>query len=216
MSDKISIWPYLQSYLEDEYAEETGMSPYVPNSNMVPCFEYVRWVVTNNIDVIGNIDDKELQKWYDLEMITLLKAKRAPEITDMVPRVINVYFIREYKFFFNKNNKKRSTDYVLNVDRVIEEKMRTTSILFNHVQTFMLNYEIKKLLDKSITITNEKYDNIVYINSRMVSGSVMNVVGHLEKTYPNYRFNYVLLDKDGSLSELSDKCDCVQIVKSLF
>lgn len=211
------LWPFLQQYLEDEYLEETGLSPYVEGSDGVPTLEYVKHVVESNAEAVGEISPEEVEEWYEAEVKPMLEPKRAPEITDLVPRVMNVYFIREYKFFFNKNNKKNPVDYVLNVDKVIDEKMQgAPPLVFNSVQTFMLNYEIKKLLDKVITIANEKYDNIVYINGRMSSNGVLNVIGHLEKSYPDYQFNYVLLDKDGEYAEVRERCNKVMIVQSLF
>ena len=150
-------------------------------------------------------------------MKPLIGPTRAPEITDLVQRVMNVYFIKEYKFFFNKNNKKNPVDYVLNVDKIIDEKTQgAPPVIFNSVQTFMLNYEIKKMLDKAVTIVNEKYDNIVYINGRMSSNGILNIIGHLEKTYPSHSFNYVLLDRDDEFSEVKERCNKVHIVKTLF
>lgn len=210
-------WQYLQSYLEDEYADETGLSPYVEGHDLVPTFEYVKHVALANADTIGEITEEELVKWYAEEVSPMLEPKPAPGIRDMVPRVINVYFIKEYKFFFNKNNKKSPVDYILNIDKVIEEKTNgIPPIVFNNVQTFMLNYEIKKLLDKAITIVNEKYDNIIYINSNMTSGGVLNIIGHLENTYCGYSFNYVLLDRENEFGDLSERSNKINIVKSLF
>ena len=206
------IWAILDDYVED-YEKSEDKSPYA--LEIVPTLEYVRWAIT--FDGSLEMDDEEVSAWYQKEVTPLLEQKRAPEIKDLVQRVINVYFIKEYKFFFNKNNKKNPVDYVLNVDKVINEKMQDAPpLVFNSVQTFMLNYEIKKLLDKVITIVNEKYDNIVYINGRMSSTGILNVIGHLEKSYPNYRFNYVMLDKDGEFSEVRERCNKVHVTKSLF
>jgi hypothetical protein len=206
------IWAIIDDYVED-YEKSEDKSPYA--LEIVPTLEYVRWAIT--FDGSLEMDDEEVSAWYQKEVTPLLEQKRAPEIKDLVQRVINVYFIKEYKFFFNKNNKKNPVDYVLNVDKVINEKMQDAPpLVFNSVQTFMLNYEIKKLLDKVITIVNEKYDNIVYINGRMSSTGILNVIGHLEKSYPNYRFNYVMLDKDGEFSEVRERCNKVHVTKSLF
>lgn len=214
---KFSMWPILQAYLEDEYLEETGISPYVDEKSMAPTFEYVKYVYDNNQNILGEIDLDVLQEWYNEEVLPMLEPKKAPEISEMVNRVINVYFIKEYKFFFNKNNKKNAVDYVLNVDKVIEEKMQgEPPLVFNKIQTFRLNYEIKKQLDKAITIINAKYDNIVYINSKLSANGVLNIVGHLQKTYPNYEFNYVLLDRENEFSYVKYRCNDIMIVQSLF
>jgi hypothetical protein len=206
------IWAILDDCAED-YEKSEGKSAYV--MERVPTPEYVRWAIT--FDGALEMEDEEVSAWYDKEVAPELAQKRAPEIKDLVQRVINVYFIKEYKFFFNKNNKKNSVDYVLNVDKVIDEKMQgAPPLVFNSVQTFMLNYEIKKLLDKVITIANEKYDNIVYINGRMSANGVLNVIGHLEKSYPDYQFSYVLLDRDNEFAEVGERCNKVHITKSLF
>lgn len=141
---KINLWPFLHDYLEDEYLDETGESPYVEGFDGVPALKYVQKVVRDNMQVLGaELTDDDVKAWYDAEVGPMLK-KIAPEIRDMVQRVINVYFVREYKFFFNKNNKKNPVDYVLSVDKVIEEKTGgAPPVIFNNVQTFMLNYEIK-------------------------------------------------------------------------
>ena len=215
--DKLNLWQYMQYYVEDEYLKDTELSPYVEGTEAVPTFEYIKWIYECNADAIGKVTDAQLQAWYDTEVKPMLEHKRAPEIKDLVPRVINVYFIKEYKFFFNKHNKKTSIDYVLNVDKLIDEKTGgAPPVIFNNVQTFMLNYEIKKLLDKAITIVNEKYCNIIYINGRLSSNGILNTIGHLEKTYKNYEFNYVLLDRENEFSDIASRCNRVQIVKTLF
>ena len=215
--DKLNLWQYMQYYLEDEYLELTGISPYVEGSDLVPTYEYVRRVCDDNADLIGAIGDDELHEWYDEQVLPMLEPKKAPEICDMMQRVINVYFIKEYKFFFNKNNKKSPVDYVLNVDKVIDEKMQNIPpMVFNNVQTFMLNYEIKKLLDKAVTIANAKYDNIVYINARMSTSGVLNIIGHLEKEYDGYTFNYVLLDRENEFADIAGRCNKILVVKNLF
>ena len=214
---KIIIFPYLHPYLEDEYFEETGISPYVDGKNKMLTFEYIKAVTDNNVDVIGEIDEDALREWYENEIVIPNKLYAAPGIHDMIQRVINVYFIKEYKLFFNKNNKKNPADYVLNVDKLIEEKMQgTPPVVFNSVQTFMLNYEIKKLFDKAITITNCKYDNIVYINNKLEQNGILNVIGHLEKTHSNYSFKYVLLDKENEFADIVEKCNTIMLVTSLF
>lgn len=214
---KIDLWPYLQQYLEDEYIDETGLSPYLEDSVDSYTLEYVKYVVANNKNITGNLTDAEIEQWYNQEILPDVCDKSAPEITDMVQRVINVYFVKEYKFFFNKNNKKNSVDYVLNVDKVIEEKTGgAPPVIFNNVQIFMLNYEIKKLLDKAITISNEKYDNVVYINSRMTVASALNIVKHLENSYPKYSFNYVMLDKENEFADIKQHVPGITVVKSLF
>lgn len=209
------IWAILDE-LSDLYEEFEGKSPYVQDSENVPTLDYTKWAIAFT-DADIEMSEDEVSEWYNRVILPDLERRRAPEIRDLVQRVINVYFIKEYKFFFNKNNKKNPVDYVLNVDKVIDEKMQgAPPLVFNSVQTFMLNYEIKKLLDKVITIANEKYDNIVYINGRMSSNGVLNVIGHLEKSYPDYQFNYVLLDKDGEYAEVRERCNKVIIVQSLF
>ena len=114
----------------------------------------------------------------------------------MARRIINVYFAKEYKHVFNKNNKKSKNDYILNIDKITRERLNNESALvLNPLQAFILNYEIKKLLDKAITISNQKYDNIIYVNAKLNVSSILNIIQFLNKTYVGSNFHFMLIDK---------------------
>jgi len=110
---------------------------------------------------------------------------------------VTILFVREYKNFISVFNKKSKDDYVLNVNKIIKEKFKTKFIVPNKVQSFLLNYEIKKLLDKAITIKNRKYKRVIYLNSNLSQSSVLNTVSFIESEYTGLIFNYnIVVSKD--------------------
>lgn len=62
----------------------------------------------------------------------------------MEERIINIVFVRDYKSFIIAFDKKDKSDYILNVSKLIKDKFSTKFIVPNKVQSFLLNYEIKK------------------------------------------------------------------------
>jgi hypothetical protein len=214
MMKQLKIEHLFQEYEEMEYSLDTGESPYVDGMEDLAVYTkaYVAWLVTVNEHPAT---PEQVDQWYQAKIVPRM-VRHAPDITEIVPRVINVFFVKEYKLFFNKHNKKSPVDYVLNVDKIVEEKIVNPPIVFNSIQTFLLNYEIKKLLDKAITIVNEKYDNIVYINTMLNSSCVLNVVNYLGTTYADYSFKYVLLDKEDEFVDAANASKGVLTIKSLF
>ena len=85
----------------------------------------------------------------------------------MEKRKISLVFVKDYKSFILTFNKKDRSDYILNVSKLIKDKFSTKFIIPNKVQSFLLNYEITKLLDKAITVKNEKYNQIIYLNQKL-------------------------------------------------
>jgi len=121
-------------------------------------------------------------------------------------RTLDVVFIREFKFFIKKYNKKQKEDYLLNVNKIIKDKFNTKFLVPNTVQSFLLNYEIKKLLDKAINIKNQKYNRIVFLNSTITFGGIQNTIEFLDKEYLNVKFNYIMIDPKKDFDEsLFDK-----------
>jgi len=120
-------------------------------------------------------------------------------------RQFKVYFIKEYKWFFNKNYKKAKSDYILNVNKIIKEKFNNEFFSMNKFQAFLLNYEITKLLDKAINISNRKYDKIVYINNNITISSVLNTMIALKQSYPKIDFDFILIDKDDEMGAIKEK-----------
>lgn len=119
------------------------------------------------------------------------------------PRDLDIVFIKEYKFFIKKFEKKQKEDYLLNVNKIIKDKFNTKFLVPNPVQSFLLNYEIKKLLDKAVNIKNEKYNRIVFLNSTITLTGVKNTVEFLDKEYDDVRFNYYMIDPKEDFDKLS-------------
>jgi hypothetical protein len=120
----------------------------------------------------------------------------------METRTIEIIFIREFKGFTSKLGKKRKDDYILNVSKIIKDKFNSKFIIPNKVQSFIINYEIKKLLDKAINIKNEKYTRIIYLNSNLSIGIIKNAMQFISDEYDPIIFKYSLIepkefDKDG-------------------
>jgi len=61
------------------------------------------------------------------------------------------------------------------------------------VQSFLLNYEIKKLLDKAISVKNEKYGRIIYLNSNLSKSAVLNTIDFITSEYPEFEFKYSII-----------------------
>lgn len=109
-------------------------------------------------------------------------------------RSLNIVFIREFKSFTAMYNKKGKNDYILNVNKIIKDKFNSKFIVPNKVQSFLINYEIKKLLDKAIKIKNEKYDNIIYLNSNISISLVRNAMQFISDEYHPIKFKYSLIE----------------------
>lgn len=122
----------------------------------------------------------------------------------MEERLITVIFVKDYKSFISAFNKKDKSDYVLNVSKLIKDKFSTKFIIPNKVQSFLLNYEIKKLLDKAINVKNEKYSRLIYLNSNLSITTILNTIDFIEDEYINFKFNYCVIEsKDTDSLKLS-------------
>lgn len=111
----------------------------------------------------------------------------------MEKRKISVVFVKDYKSFILTFNKKDKSDYILNVSKLIKDKFSTKFIIPNKVQSFLLNYEIKKLLDKAITVKNEKYNQIIYLNSNLSATTILNTIDFISGEYPDFEFKFSLI-----------------------
>jgi len=109
-------------------------------------------------------------------------------------RYLDIVFIKEFKFFIKKFNKKQKEDYMLNVNKIIKDKFGIKFLVPNPVQAFLLNYEIKKLMDKAINIKNEKYNRIIFLNSNITTSGIHNTLEFLKVEYPIIGFNYYIID----------------------
>lgn len=123
----------------------------------------------------------------------------------MSSHTVSIIFVREYKNFISAFNKKTKEDYVLNVNKIIKDKFNTKFIVPNKVQSFLLNYEIKKLLDKAINIKNKKYKKVIYLNSNLSTSSILNTMDFIESEYEQLLFKYYLVEPKGApLDEVSE------------
>lgn len=112
----------------------------------------------------------------------------------MNKRLINIVFVKDYKSFISNFDKKDKGDYILNVSKLIKDKFNTKFIVPNRVQSFLLNYEIKKLLDKAITVKNEKYSRVIYLNSNLSTTTILNTIDFIESEYIDFTFKYSLVN----------------------
>lgn len=109
---------------------------------------------------------------------------------------MDIIFVRDYKSFIQNFGQKEKDSYVLNVSKLIKDKFNTKFIIPNKVQSFLLNYEIKKLLDKAITLKKEKYTKIVYLNSNLSQSIVLNTIDFIEAEYSDFKFSYHLVNSE--------------------
>ena len=111
----------------------------------------------------------------------------------MEKRQIEVVFVREYKGFIGAFSKKSKTDYILNVTKIVKDKFNTRFIVPNKVQSFLLNYEVKKLLDKAIKVKNKKYTRIIYLNANLSISTVLNSIYFINEEYSDIVFTYFII-----------------------
>lgn len=114
----------------------------------------------------------------------------------MDERQVSIVFVREYRHFISAFNRKSKEDYVLNVSKIMKDKFKTKFIVPNKVQSFLLNYEIKKLLDKAINIKNKKYKRVIYLNSNLSTSSILNTISFIEDGYLGLVFSYQLIEPE--------------------
>lgn len=113
-----------------------------------------------------------------------------------VKRDIQVVFTKEHKYVFNKDNRKEKNDYLLNVNKIKKSLFDDLPIILNKTQVFVLNFEVQKMFNKALTIANQKYTNIIYINSDLNNIILSNIITYLDKNYTrDIQFSYVLFDK---------------------
>ncbi len=106
---------------------------------------------------------------------------------------ISILFSKDYKTYVNAFQKKGKDDYVLNVTKIIKDKFNTKFIVPNKIQLFLLNYEIKKLLDKAVSAKTKKYKNIIYLNSNLSTNSLLNAIDFIKAEYDLIEFDLNLV-----------------------
>jgi len=106
---------------------------------------------------------------------------------------MEVVFVREYKSFIGAFAKKSKTDYILNVTKIVKDKFNTRFLIPNKVQSFLLNYEVKKLLDKAIKVKNKKYTRIIYLNANLSISTILNSIDFINEEYVDLEFSYFII-----------------------
>jgi hypothetical protein len=127
-------------------------------------------------------------------------------------RTLRIIFIREFRSFTSVYLKKSKEDYILNVNKIIKDRFNSKFIVPNKVQSFLINYEIKKLLDKAIYIKNKKYNNIIYLNSNLSITLIENAIQFIENEYHPINFEYTLIEPKEFDNEGLDRIKQLNIV----
>jgi hypothetical protein len=105
-----------------------------------------------------------------------------------------------YKNYTNIFGKNRPNDYLLFVNKMIREKIGDDFLIPNNRQRFIINYEIKKLIDKAMNVRNGKCDNIIYIHSNIKEATANNLMRYLLNTYP-VDFDLLMINLDFDIEE---------------
>lgn len=114
-------------------------------------------------------------------------------------RILQVVFVTDQKQFIQVFRKKEKSDYLLNVNKIMRDKFAHEIVVPNKIQAFLINYEIKKIIDKAINVRNRKYQRIVYVNSNLSANTILNTIDFLSGTYSDVQFEPILVDFDGDL-----------------
>jgi hypothetical protein len=122
---------------------------------------------------------------------------------DAIDRRLEIVFVRDQKQFIQTFNKKQKCDYLLNVNKIVKEKFDQEILVPNKIQAFLINYEIKKLIDKAINVRNRKYNRIIYVNSGISASSINNAIKFLNSAYETIEFVPQLIDSDFDIGELT-------------
>ena len=111
-----------------------------------------------------------------------------------------------------KNKIKCKSDYILNIERINKNKIGRDFNIMNKHQSFILNYELHKLLNKVITIDNSKYSDMYYNNNNLSISGVLNLIHWLNKTYKNHaNFTYYV-----HLDDAEDNVNFYNILKKHY
>ena len=121
---------------------------------------------------------------------------------DIKDRQLEIIFVKDQKHFVQSFCKKQKCDYLLNVNKIIKEKFETEILIPNKIQAFLINYEIKKLIDKAINVRNRKYSRIIYVNSGLSCNSITNALTFLSSAYDTIQFVPRAIDIDLDLGEI--------------
>lgn len=114
----------------------------------------------------------------------------------MNENTIEIIFVREYKHFICAFDRKSKEDYILNVSKKIKDKFNTKFIVPNKVQSFLLNYEIRKLLDKAISLKTKKYKRVVYLNTNLSYTTILNTIDFISNEYPDFVISFKIIENE--------------------
>lgn len=123
---------------------------------------------------------------------------------DEPTRVLQIVFVTDQKQFIQVLQKKGKSDYLLNVNKIMRDKFGHDILVPNKIQAFLINYEIKKIIDKAVNVRNRKYKRIIYINSNLTVNTILNTIDFLVGTYTDVKFEPLLIDTDEQLSNRLD------------
>lgn len=115
-------------------------------------------------------------------------------------RILQIVFVSDQKQFINFLNKKAKSDYLLNVNKIMRDKFGHEIMVPNKIQAFLINYEIKKIIDKAVNVRNRKYKRLIYINSNLSVNTIINTIDFLTGTYESVHFEPFLIDPEGDWS----------------
>jgi hypothetical protein len=122
---------------------------------------------------------------------------------DSVDRTLEIIFVKDQKQFIQIFTKKQKCDYLLNVNKIIKEKFDQDILVPNKIQSFLINYEIKKLIDKAINVRNRKYNRIIYVNAGLSASNINNTVKFLNTAYTTIDFVPHLIDSELEIGDLA-------------
>lgn len=127
-------------------------------------------------------------------------------------RILEILFVPEQKQFIQIFGKKGKSDYLLNVNKIMRDKFGHDIMVPNKIQAFLINYEIRKIIDKAVNVRNRKYNRIIYINTSLSNNTILNTIDFLNGTYDNVKFIAYLLD----INDEFDHIDNIKIINKKY
>jgi hypothetical protein len=117
-------------------------------------------------------------------------------------RKLEIVFVKDQKQFVQILSKKQKSDYLLNVNKIIRDKFEQDILVPNRIQSFLINYEIKKLVDKAVNVRNLKYNRIIYVNSGLSASTINNTLQFLGASYLSIKFMPRLIDLESEIGKI--------------
>lgn len=117
-------------------------------------------------------------------------------------RKLEIVFVKDQKQFVKIFLKKQKCDYLLNVNKIIKDKFDQEIIIPNKIQSFLINYEIKKLIDKAVNVRNRKYNRIIYVNSNLTASTINNTISFLGTAYTTIKFSPKMIDLESEIGKV--------------